>query len=358
MASWFKSKSDKSSSGGQKSTSSTPGRTTSQRQSDWAKKGSKMLDNERLSEMDRLIGKWQGYKKVGNTGKTSNFGDKIRGLGSNIEGLDVDSLLNSLWGGSYDAGDYAWGQPTDGGSIVNEDVRPVPDFSESEYAGYGPGDVPMERPGWMSKPKNKYQALDNALMAEWNQQQMQAINRQQAQDLLGEGMEDIDTRLVDEAPMSPEVIDQILAGYDADLALGQNAAFRGIDADLAARGLSATGDARDQMRNMARFQRSGNRARIGSDLRRDAAMTNRDALERALQFREGTRSNIANIGTGYGATPYTMPSPAGVDAMRNPPQRQRDPITGALMGASAGSAFGPWGAGIGGGLGALTSLWG
>ena len=244
---------------------------------------------------------------------------------------DYDAILSAYSAQQSGGGDTALASPQD----------------DNPYTGLGPTEVNQQVPSWMHKPDNKWDALNQAMIADWVQQGMQAENRKHAQGILGEGLEDIDTRLVDTPVMGEGDIDRIMAGHEARLGIDEAREIDAIKQDMAQRGLTYDSAMGAGLTTNAMLRRQMAAAGARSGLETEALFRNRDALERGLQFREGVRSNIANIGTGFGSTPFTMPNPMDVWQMKHPE----------LFGIQrpSGNFFDKYGGAVDAGLGILKS---
>lgn len=278
---------------------------------------------EKRSDPDRYAHRYSGMSDAMREGQRSQIGTDIADAFSAGTKLRKQAKLKGKFlalGGTQDDYDAIIsglsnpgtpGQPV-GGSPVDRDQNP--------WTGYGPGEVGNQVPDWMSIPKNKWDAMGQAGRADWVQQQMQAENRKLAQAGLGEGIEDIQARLIDTPQLGSQDIANMRGSYESRLGMDEASEIQRIKADMARRGIQydPSKGIGGGMTGFAGLKRQMGAAQAGRDLDIYANQTNRAALERGIGAREGVRGNWANIGTGFGATPFTMPNPSEVMIMNNP----------------------------------------
>jgi len=333
-----------------------------------------MLDNQRLSEMDRLIRRFQQYGSVNNIGKQKNFADKIRGLGSNIEGLDTNSLLNSLYAvpgseGYYDPSQYAWGAYSGGSSGTGAPSGTSPndvniDTSLGDLANMpGYGDFATAPPYWLQGEDKSWKDIAQAdMMSQWVEAQRRAAGQDRAANVAAQQMEQtqglIDTPLISDADV------ERLLGRQAGVLAGNEAATQNaIRENMGGRGLSPSSGIGAAMSGKAALARNMGLGQAGNDLQTQQMLQNRSALERALGLQSSNASNLENILTGYGTQQWNLPAADYWQAIQNQQSAGGNAgagaLSGAMSGAAAGSALGPYGmiggALIGGASGYLSS---
>jgi len=114
--------------------------------------------------------------------------------------------------------------------------------------------------------------------------------------------------------------------YESRLGMDQAAEMERLKADMARRGIQydPTSGIGGTNTGLIGLRRQMAASQAGRDLDLYANQTNRAALERGIGAREAVRGNIANIGTGYGATPFTMMGTGEYMATANPQMLQPD----------------------------------
>jgi len=304
------------------------GLTSKERQEKWAKKGSGFGENQRQSEMNRLIEQFQGYGEQNNAGKQRNFADKIRGLGSTFgDDFDADSLMDSLWApsgseGYYDPSDYSWGAYSETPFSGSEQSLDVDTGSSlDDLANVPPtSDYGTAMPGWLTMDFDSDKDVARAdLQAQWVQDQRRNAGQDRAANVAAQQLAQ-SRALAEQDVMSDEDVARMLGNQAGQLAGLEGRTQNAIRDSMGARGMAPGGGIGAGMAGNAALRRQMGLAQAGTDLKTRQMTENRGGLERALGLQSSDASNLENILTGFGTTQWELPAPGYMTSLGQEPE--------------------------------------
>lgn len=295
--------------------------------SEFFKKGADYGENELSTEMNRYLDTWQNYQGQGNTKKAGKAWKKIAGLGKGGYGdqWDEAGLRESLFGGTYDPSQYAWGQgggdttplsptPAEVKTDVNldtglGDLTNMPQYSE----------LSGQLPSWLDLggDKNWKDIAQQGQIADWIESQMAQAGRDRAANVMGQQLQQ-GQELAGQESISEEDIQRILGGYAGRFADAESGQMDMLRENLGTRGIGAGSGVGSALGAQADLQRRMGMAGQEATTRTQADMENRSALERALGLQSSSASNLANILTGYGSNQWQQPAPDYWRTMQHP----------------------------------------